>query len=391
MTTTPADPRTIRLDPPRLTRAKRGFTTRHLDLSSAQGLLTDAAPRAGDVLLARVDEVGQHQRIEQPDGRRAALFPGDEVLVAYGHRYAPDQFEAVVPGDLGRCSLVAAGGLAGAVEAAHGKMSGATTLDPVGLLLDARGHRANLLDGALSSGGRPVLGSRPVTIAVAGASMNAGKTTTAAHLVRGLHAAGLRVGAAKVTGTGAGGDVWLLQDAGARPVYDFTTAGLPSTYRMGHQQVVRVFTELTDQLAHDGCDVVVLEVADGVYQAETAALLQDPVFRDRVDALLFAALDALGACAGDAWLEDRGLAPLALSGVLSASPLATREAEAATGRQVWGLERLGDAATAEALYEGLLAGRLGTAGEPAVDAAAPVEDPDPAVEVALARPRLRAV
>jgi hypothetical protein len=36
----------------------------------------------------------------------------DAIIVAYGHRYAPDQFEAYVPEDLGPCHLVAGGGVA---------------------------------------------------------------------------------------------------------------------------------------------------------------------------------------------------------------------------------------------------------------------------------------
>jgi hypothetical protein len=36
------------------------------------------------------------------------LFVGDEILVAYGHRYAPAQFLAEVPPDLGGCHLNAA-------------------------------------------------------------------------------------------------------------------------------------------------------------------------------------------------------------------------------------------------------------------------------------------
>jgi hypothetical protein len=210
--------------------------------------------------------------------------------------------------------------------------------------------------------------------------MNSGKTTAAASLMRGLRAAGIGVGAAKVTGTGAGGDVWLLQDSGADPVYDFTCAGVPSTYRVGAGEVRRIFTDLADRLAGDGCTAIVIEVADGVYQEETSELVQDDVFGDRVDALLFAASDALGAFAGNDWLQSRGMAPLALCGLLSASPLATREAEVATGRQVWGLERLTDPVAASALYEDLLAGRR-------VRGADHAADPDPAVELELARPR----
>jgi hypothetical protein len=196
-----------------------------------------------------------------------------------------------------------------------------------------------------------------VTIAVVGAAMNAGKTTTAAQLVRGLARAGLQVGAAKVTGTGAGGDLWMLTDAGASPVLDFTCAGLPSTYRVGTGEVLRTFTELTDRLAAEGCDTVVLEVADGIYQEETAVLLQSPTFATRVDALLFAASDALGACAGVGWLRDRGLLPLAVSGVVSSSPLASREAESATGLPVWTTTQLADGGAAGRLRADLVGER----------------------------------
>lgn len=373
---TPQGDGLLPLDPARLRRAKPAYTTRHLDLTVAAQLLVQGTPRVGDVVLARVTEIGQHARVELPSGRRALLFPGDEVVVAYGHRYAPDQFEAAVPDDLGPCELVAAGGIAARVSVAHGKMSAATALEPVGLLADASGRRLTLADGVPASA---MLGDdvdRPLTIAVVGASMNAGKTTTAAHLVRGLRGAGLRVGAAKTTGTGAGGDVWLLSDAGAFPVYDFTSAGLPSTYRVDAERVRGVFCELTDRLAQDGCEAIVIEVADGVYQDETAGLLVDPLFLDRVDAVLFASYDALGATAGIQWLQERGISALALSGVLSSSPLATREAETATGKPVWGLERLSDPDVARELAADLRAGR---------PVRLPAEEPNPGVEDDLAR------
>ncbi len=346
------------LSPRRLRSAKAAYTTRNVDLDAAVSLLTGVSPCVGDLVLARVIQIGQHQKIELPHGRRASLFPNDEIVVAYGNRYAPDQFEAEMPLDLGRCELAAAGGLASRVISSHGKMVEPTCIEPIGLLIDAQGDRVNLSTGVLPApiGIKP---PRPLTIAVVGASMNSGKTTTAAHLIRGLRQAGINVGAAKTTGTGAGGDVWLMSDAGGFPVYDFTNAGYPSTYLLEPETIRDIFTGLTDRLAADGCEAIVLEVADGVFQQETATLLADPVFAERVDAVIFASYDALGATAGVRWLGERGLTPVAVSGVLSSSPLATREAEAATGHDVWNMTRLSDPRAARALYDGLLTNRVG--------------------------------
>ncbi|WP_432544864.1 P-loop NTPase family protein [Kineococcus sp. SYSU DK002] len=341
----------------RIRTAKRAFTTRCVDLAGATGLTATATPRAGDLVLARVGGLGQHRRLECPRGRRQSLFVGDEVVVAYGHRYAPDQFEASVPGDLGPCHLVAAGGVAARVDAAHAAMAPATTLEPVGLLTGAAGRVLNLADHpdellTAPAGG----GGDPVVLAVTGAAMNSGKTTAAAALVRGLVAAGLRVGAAKVTGTGAGGDLWLLEDSGARPVLDFTSAGLPTTFRADAATVLRTFTGLLDAVAGQGVDVVVVEVADGVFQTETAGLLRTPEFARRVDGVLFAAPDALAAVAGLEWLRRNDLPVVALTGLVTASPLATREAEAATGHRSWGPARLSDPVQALTLLAGVLPG-----------------------------------
>lgn len=75
--------------------------------------------------------------------------------------------------------------------------------------------------------------------------------------------------------------------------------------------------------------MIVLEVANGAYQNETAALLASAAFRRQVDGVLFAAGEALGAVAGVSRLRALGLEVLAATGVLTASPLATREAAAA--------------------------------------------------------------
>lgn len=321
---------------------KRAFTTRRVDLTLARGLLVDGArPQAGDLVLARVETLGHHARIELPDGRRSALYIGDEIVVAYGARYAPDQFEAVVPDDLGACDLVAGGGLAGKVIARHSKTKLPTRIQPLGLLADRNGAPLNLAQFTLP---QTFVAWRPTVIAVCGTSMNAGKTTTAAHLIKGLRRAGLRVGAAKVTGTGSGGDVWSMADAGASPVYDFTDMGHVSTFKVEADELERIALQLIDHVAAARCEVVVLEVADGLFQIETAALLGSARFRERLDAVVFAAGDAMGAAFGVDWLRRHGLPVVAVSGVVTASPLGREEAIAATGLPVAPISQLSDGA-----------------------------------------------
>jgi len=297
-------------------------------------------PISGDLVMATVEEIGQHGRLDLRSGRKARLFPGDEVVVCYANRYSPDQFEAEVPDDFETCDLVAAGGVAARVVSSHARMVTATRLRPIGVLADGDGEVLNLSRWALP--GPSASAARVPTVAVLGTAMNAGKTTTAANLVRGLVAAGYRVGAVKVTGTGASNDLYHMSDAGAELVLDCTHAGLPSTYMASEQEIEGVLELLTGHLAQVGVEAIVLEVADGVLQPETAALLKSPVFRSNVDRILFAAPDALGASAGVRAVELVGLGVSAVSGLLTTSPLATRETEAVTGLPVLEVEALRD-------------------------------------------------
>ncbi|MES2301457.1 MAG: DUF1611 domain-containing protein [Pseudomonadota bacterium] len=328
----------------RLEAAKRAFTTRRVDFETAKRLRTDLRPHAGDLVLARVVQLGQHQKLETPHGRRAQLYDGDEIVVAFGERYAPDQFEAVVPESLDQCDLVAGGGVAGKVLSRHAKIRAATRIEPIGLLSDDAGNVLNLARFCLPN----IAPSKqlPPVIAVVGTSMNAGKTTTAAGLIHGLSRAGMVVAATKVTGTGSGGDLWTMLDAGARSVLDFTDMGHASTAGLALDRAQSVAMALLGHCAAQQPDVIVMEVADGLLQRETSALLNSARLRDALHGVVFAAGDAMGALAGHDWLASAGHRILGVSGLLSASPLATREAEAALGRSILTLDQLRDAVTA---------------------------------------------
>jgi len=319
-------------------RAKAAYSTRRVSKKAMKTLVSgNIAPQSGDLVMAEIIKVGQHQRIELGTGRRSNLVPGDRVILCYGNRYAPDQFEGYVPKDLGPCQMVAAGGIAAWQKSKHSRMSAATGIFPLGLIGDEDGRPLNLSAWALTP---KKAGQRPYTIAVAGTSMNAGKTTCVASLIRGLAATGLRVGCAKITGTGSGGDIWLMHDAGADAVFDFTDAGFASTFGASLQAMESIFNTLTGHLAEAGAEVIVLEIADGLIQQETSTLLSAPWFGRQVEAMVFAADHALGAQAGVAWLRQRGLPVMAVSGSLTASPLAIGETERTVDLPVLSREQL---------------------------------------------------
>lgn len=315
--------------------AKRAYSTRRLDLRDADQLvLPDRAPRAGDVVMCSVVELGQHAHLELVTGRRAKLFPGDNVIVAYGERYATDQFHARLPADFSICSLAAAGGIAGEVVDKHDSMRKATRIRPLGLLADRRGAALNLASGAIPAVAVDPAARRPGVITVLGSSMNAGKTTTAANIIRSLVRQNLRVGALKLTGTGSGGDCWLFLDSGADPVLDFTDAGFASTYNVPVPEIEAAGRRLLSVLYAAAPDYVVCEVADGIFQQETAALLRSAFLKEVTDSVIFAAGDPISAAAGAHLLSMNGLSPAAISGLVSASPLAAEEAAKATGLRV---------------------------------------------------------
>ncbi len=301
-------------------------------------LTSEVTPKAGDLVLARVVRLGHHRKLESPEGRRQTLFVDDLVLVCYGARYASDQFESLVPDSLAPCSLVAAGGIVGICSARHASTRRPTEIEPLGLVADTQGRVLNLADCAEPR--QTCSAQQPFTLAVVGSSMNAGKTTTVASMIRGLAKIGLRVGAAKITGTGAGSDRWAMIDAGAEAVIDFTDFGHASTYQVPVTETAEILDAAVAALGREGCDVVVVELADGLLFPETAKLVEHGCFQRLVSGVVLAASDSMSAGFGADWLLQRRLPLLGIAGKLTSSPLMMREATKAVDLPLLTLEDL---------------------------------------------------
>lgn len=329
-----------------LAAAKWTFATRRVDPSVVSGFDTAfERARAGDLILAQVEHLGQHRRVQLTSGRPSLIYPGDMVVMACGARYAPDQFEGEAKIDASGADLLAGGGCIGRELRRNERIRPATRLLPVGRLLDAQGTPVNLARFALPSLPGP---SRIPVIFVLGTAMNSGKTLATAQLALGLRRAGYRVAALKGTGTGAFGDYNEYADTGAHWVADFTDAGMVTTYREPLPRVKDGIERLLSHATVKGCQIAVMEIADGLFQRETGQLVADPWLRQRMSGLVFACGDAVAASGGVAELARHGLRPDALTGMLSCSPMAVDEAEAATGIRVLRKDDLADPAEANA-------------------------------------------
>ncbi|MCD9194328.1 DUF1611 domain-containing protein [Streptomyces albireticuli] len=310
-----------------------------------------APPRPGDLVVAGVNRVGGGGRLEDAYGRPVRLRVGDLVVGACGNRYATDSYEGYHrPGP--QAHLLTSGGVIGTAVSWHTGCTAPTELTILGALTGADDRPLSLDRFARPAPPPPAV--PPRALAVVGSSMNAGKTTTAAGLLTGWARAGLVPGAAKVTGTGSGKDRWAYLDAGARHVTDFLDFGMPSTFGYPVERLLTAMTAMRDALVHDGADAVVLELADGLLQEETRRLTA--ALPEVCDGVVLAVGDALAARAGVDLLSARGVRVLAVSGLVTAGPLAAREAAAATGLPVLSPARLADGAAVD-----LLAGPLATA------------------------------
>jgi hypothetical protein len=319
--------------------AKLTFAARSVVANDMTRVLPLAdAPTIGDVVLVEVLSLGKHSTIETRHGITLNIFPGDQLITVFGNRYATDQYEGYVPQTIvEECDLLSVGGVCGEVVAAHDTMAVPTRLRVLGRFVDDAGRTINTRSYSL----RPQP-ARPhgEVILVVGSSMNAGKTTTVGTLCRSLSQAGFQVAAAKVTGTAAGKDLRYFESCGASPVLDFTLGGYPSTYMLDAKELIELHVSLLAHLRASQPDYIVLEVADGILQRETAMLLQMPTFRATIDHVFFAASDSLGMAYGVQMLRQGGWPLRGTGGLITRSPLATREAEAVTQLPCLSLERM---------------------------------------------------
>ncbi|MEM1135042.1 MAG: hypothetical protein AAGI07_04330 [Bacteroidota bacterium] len=316
-------------------------------------------PIAGDVAIFEVLALGSLNAIQNEEGRNCYIFTGDKIMLSFGNRYASNQFEGYVPeGYSDEYDLIGKGGVVGKVHsmASRLELKGPTKLRLVGYATDHEGEVINTIYHSGSQVKFNVNKARSYkTILSLGSSMDSGKTTSAAHLCRGLKTAGFKVAYIKLTGTVFNKDRMLANDCGADAVADFSELGFPSTYLCSLDCLMNLYESLLSKVASVKPDYVVIEIADGLYQRETNQLLNYPLFRETIDHVMLSCGDSLAANTGIQMLMPLfGHRLFALSGIFTTRPLLIQEVEAQCKLPVLTLEKMQE----EQVLMGLLTQKL---------------------------------
>lgn len=304
--------------------AKASVNLRHVDFTQVGGMIQNKKPEVGDVLLAKVMSIGDHQVLQSDNGRNIEIHEGDKILVPYGNRYAVQQYEAFVPDDMQECHMASKGGLASVIVHENSALKNPTVIKPIGILTNKDGKPMSTKDFSMYPHDIS-LKDRPITIAIFGTGMDAGKTTCAAQMVRGITRAGHKAGFGKITGTGAFSDIYKPQDTGAIAVADFVDMGYPSTYKIGTQEINSILQGLTSYLSLNGANVNIIEVADGVFQSDNQALIRSDDFKSRIDGVFVAADSGLSALAAVRELQSHGVEVFGVGGLMTNTPLTVNE------------------------------------------------------------------
>jgi len=313
-------------------RIKRTISCGEIEYTSIdKSIVKSHIPKFGEVALFEVLEIGKHSSVQSETKRNVTILEGDLILAAFANRYATAQFEGYVPDKPTEVlDILGAGGAIGIVTSknAYFEHIPPTKLRLVGYATDANGQVVNTIYNktkeSVFTGNVP---NNAKVILSVGATMDSGKTTSAAFLARGLKTSGKKVAFIKLTGTGYSKDKDLVFDCGADVSIDFVDAGYPSTYMCSKEEILNLYQTLLDKLAPENPDYIIMEIADGLVQRETEFLLRDKSFMNTIHNVVFSSGDSLAAFWAISFFEELEINIAIIGGKFTMSPLLIREVQ----------------------------------------------------------------
>lgn len=301
---------------------KIASVAQHNELSRELRLATDILCDEGVLIAVEVlNNKSRYNVLELTSGRMAAVKRGDRIVGALGHRNALFGYSGKLPTALNvgdSVQLLNIGGVLGLCDSAspiHGPPFDCRVLGTV-LTFPYLGERIGVparigaqkldLNTTLQSNGIPI-------IALAGTSMDSGKTAAASAIVSRLRQRGFRIAAGKATGVSLRRDILAMQDAGASKTMLFSDFGVVTT---GPENGPALTRSILSGLAADKPDVIVIELGDGLLGSYGVdAILSDPDIRNALTTVVLCANDPVGAWGGVEMLRNQfAIDPVVVTG-----------------------------------------------------------------------------
>lgn len=298
-------------------------------------LIKEADCQKGDVVLVKaLDSTSQTtiSYLRKPNGDKFKINKGDLFLSAVTNRYAPTIVEGVVPKHLrvgDRIDLLHQGGTCGKITNARGDFK-TLKLEFQGFLSKS-GNKVSMKDYALPLRNLDKV-SIPKSIIIVGTCEETGKTTATSCLCQGLTKKGYKIGGGKLTGIGSVYDSGSYLKSGAIESYGVIDAGYPSSVGLSQNELENVFLRIFTNLVHAKPDFILLEIADGILQRETAMLIKSKELLKLNPIFIFACNDACGAYGGKVILERKySIKPIIITGKGAMTKLGREEIKEITG------------------------------------------------------------
>lgn len=299
---------------------KIASSTKNISLPHIVEISKKIEARAGNLIVVKaLDENPGYGSIELVSGRMSRIIEGDIIAGVLGERKAQKGFYGKVPskikaGDV--LNILSLGGIIGKAASAHPELGNPVRVEVIGVPLvfssfnERIGKPANIRESAIAP--RKTLEHSAPLIIFSASCMDAGKTTAACELIKGLAAKGHKVAGVKLTGVSLMRDTLAMQDYGAIRTLDFNDAGVASTT----SKPVNSFAKgLLHELNKDIIDCIVIELGDGILgEYGVRSILTDKHITRFAKAQIVCANDPVAAWGAKKLFGEFGLAITAICG-----------------------------------------------------------------------------
>ncbi len=298
-------------------------------------LIENGVCRKGDVVLAKLLSAQKKPRnYLKKNRKKVKVRKGNVFMGCISDRYAPKILRAIIPKRLKKgdtLNLLESAGAIGIVKSAR---PGYTKREIEFLgFVSSNGKKINIVDYSIKVKKVKI---SPKIIVVVGVVENSGKTLTIAGLTEGLVKRGYKVCVGKLTGIGDDTDVILSKSKGAKKVLSIIDAGWPSSVGLSKKELDEVFIKIYSNLAEVNPDFIILEIADGITQRESAMLMKSKLLTKYKPCYILSVKDPVGAYGGKILMKKKfGVTPVFFTGKGTVTDIGREEIENTTGSKAF--------------------------------------------------------